>query len=62
MWLGPALPTLDASTLPQILRAYLGKDASKAFHGGMNNHTRAAANLARMYRVSRLDEEDPRRS
>lgn len=38
----------------KILRAYYGKDATAAFHGGLNMHTNAAENLAEMYRIARI--------
>eukprot|EP00160_Parvularia_atlantis_P021147 Unigene9046_Nuclearia_a/m.27676 Unigene9046_Nuclearia_a/g.27676 ORF Unigene9046_Nuclearia_a/g.27676 Unigene9046_Nuclearia_a/m.27676 type:complete len:419 (+) Unigene9046_Nuclearia_a:190-1446(+) len=38
----------------KILKAFLGKDASKAFNGGMNMHTEAARELQRMFRVARV--------
>lgn len=38
-------------------KAYHGKDVTEAFTGGINLHTRAAATLARHYRVAILDKE-----
>lgn len=38
----------------KILRGYYGKDASRAFHGEMNQHTMAALNLLRLYRVAKI--------
>ncbi len=37
------------------LRLYYGRDASKAFHGGINLHTTAAETLMEMYAIARIE-------
>lgn len=37
-----------------ILKAYLGRDATHAFHGGLNNHTLSAVQWMRHARVARV--------
>nr|CAG8637645.1 15132_t:CDS:2 [Entrophospora candida] len=39
----------------KILKAFYGKDASKAFHGGLNIHSRAANTMLAMFRVAKID-------
>ena len=43
---------------PKILCAYYGKDASKAFHGGVHKHTVAATNMLNQYIVGSLVEAE----
>lgn len=38
----------------KILKAYTGKDSTKAFNGGMNIHTEAAHELQKMFRIARV--------
>jgi stearoyl-CoA desaturase (delta-9 desaturase) len=37
-----------------LLRAFRGRDATDAFHGGLNNHTNTAHNMTKPYRIARL--------
>lgn len=39
----------------KILRAFYGKDATKAFHGGLNIHSKAANTMLAMFRVAKID-------
>jgi len=41
----------------KILKAYYGKDATSAFHGGLNLHTAAACNMIAMHHVARISSE-----
>jgi stearoyl-CoA desaturase (delta-9 desaturase) len=43
-----------------LLRAASGRDATRAFHGGVYKHSRAAANLLAQMRVGRLRVSDGR--
>lgn len=43
----------------KILRAYYGKDATQAFHGGLNLHTSAANSTMKTLRVGRFVDEKP---
>lgn len=38
----------------KIFKGYMGKDATKAFNGGMNIHTEAAHELQKMFRFARI--------
>jgi stearoyl-CoA desaturase (delta-9 desaturase) len=40
-----------------ILRKWHGRDATKAFHGGLNRHTEAAMMWMQTLRVGRLNDE-----
>jgi stearoyl-CoA desaturase (delta-9 desaturase) len=42
----------------QILRAYYGKDATKAFHGSIAIHTESAENLLEMYAIATIETLD----
>jgi len=42
---------------PKILKAYYGKDATRAFHGGVHKHTEVAMHLLQGYQVGRLHKE-----
>ena len=37
-----------------LLRAYMGRDATKAFNGGVYNHNNSARTLMGQFRVARL--------
>jgi cytochrome b involved in lipid metabolism len=39
---------------PKILKAYYGKDATRAFHGGVHAHTVVASSMLSQYRVGRV--------
>jgi len=41
----------------KVLKNYYGKDATKAFHGGLNDHTKAANTMAAMFRVARVEKD-----
>ena len=38
----------------KILDQYVGKDATKAFYGALNNHTRSARQLVKDFRVAKI--------
>jgi stearoyl-CoA desaturase (delta-9 desaturase) len=40
----------------KLLMAYVGKDASEAFHGGFNTHSQSAQNMMQRFRVAKLSE------
>jgi len=40
-----------------FIKAYLGKDASKAFYGGVYKHSMAAQNLLKIFAIGRLKKE-----
>jgi len=42
----------------QLLKTYFGKDATRAFYGGLNQHTKAARNMVGMLRVARLETKE----
>lgn len=66
----PSSPTSESSDLPVTDSGYSSgghdtdnnkvvlKDATKAFFGGMNNHTGGARHQMRCLRVARLAEDD----
>jgi stearoyl-CoA desaturase (delta-9 desaturase) len=39
----------------KILKAYYGKDSTKAFYGGLNNHTKSARLMLAMLRIAKID-------
>ncbi|CAG8543942.1 5186_t:CDS:2 [Dentiscutata erythropus] len=43
----------------KILEAYYGKDSTRAFHGGLNIHTKAAKTMMNMFRVARIEKREP---
>jgi stearoyl-CoA desaturase (delta-9 desaturase) len=43
---------------PKILKAFYGKDASKAFHGGVHAHTIVATSMLSQYQIGRVVEPD----
>ncbi|CAG8760969.1 10611_t:CDS:1 [Acaulospora morrowiae] len=42
----------------KILRAYYGKDSTKAFYGGLNNHTKAARTMLSMLRIAKIEKNE----
>lgn len=39
----------------KILKAYYGRDSTKAFYGGLNDHTKAARTMLAMFRIARIE-------
>jgi stearoyl-CoA desaturase (delta-9 desaturase) len=39
----------------KILKNYYGKDSTKAFHGGLNDHSKAANTMTAMFRVAKIE-------
>lgn len=52
------MPTHPAG--PALVRAFIGKDATKAFNGGSYNHSYGARNILAKLRVAKLVDEDIR--
>ncbi|CAG8591394.1 120_t:CDS:2 [Funneliformis caledonium] len=42
----------------KVLRNYYGKDSTKAFYGGLNNHTKTAKTMTAMYKVARVEKNE----
>ncbi|CAG8460476.1 4425_t:CDS:2 [Scutellospora calospora] len=39
----------------KLLKTYYGKDSTRAFYGGLNNHTKAARTMLAMFRVAKIE-------
>ncbi|RIB10348.1 hypothetical protein C2G38_1979922 [Gigaspora rosea] len=42
----------------KLLENYYGKDSTKAFHGGLNNHTKAARTMMAMFRIAKIEKRE----
>lgn len=42
----------------KLLESYYGKNATRAFHGGLNNHTKAAKTMLAMFRVAKISKSE----